>query len=491
MADEYRERTEPMFYGFILNEKVEDEGRASIAFDFGQEIIDVFFETAVYCRVKISERSVFKSGEIFYYNNQIQEFRLTLLTRDELSPLTNTKTICVTKTKPGSQFSEIKDTAKVTDFFNDLEGNFFEAKKKKKEIIQEKISASAPKMNYKRLIAAVPNVIDANPENIKYVSTITTELRVAPADRSRKYLAVRVDGDQLYFCWDVPPVENTLNKPGAQAFALKSLYPILGFIKIFLSDLPNILAISLNKLLSVHEPKRAFFKNELKQGDAETRINYYYESTAIMQWLIKAYQEIIDISPEGAIERIAKKNNCSFQRATHVFFLEIIWARDEFVNQTLLIDYEKFAAKLLEFTSSALTELYAKNQALRFSPHWTINVKERDAEINNLGAQIQKRVNELFLFKPGRRSGSTNLFSLEKEAAEKEMLASQIRNAVKSVCEDQIKKFGKFEIESKVTRQAVAARLKTSRKSLSSWIKHCELDFEFERDKALRGCLGD
>ncbi len=108
MADEYTERTEPMFYGFILNEKVENEGRASIAFDLGQEIIDVFFQTAVYCGFKIPERSVFKSGEIFYYNNQIQEFRLTLFTRDELSPLTNTKTICVTKTKPGSQFSEIK-----------------------------------------------------------------------------------------------------------------------------------------------------------------------------------------------------------------------------------------------------------------------------------------------------------------------------------------------------------------------------------------------
>lgn len=465
------EKAEQLFCGIVLNEKLENKGSASIAVDLGQEIINVFFESSVSCEIEIPERAIFKSGEIFYHDNKIQEFRLTVIIPAESGSAATLKTICITENEPQSQFNQIKNAAGIKDFFTDLDRKY-----------SEPVSGKKKKFPVK-------------PENIKYVKTIEAELQVAPADRTRKYLAACIEDNQLYFCWNLPRLENVDNpseefksEPGLQPFVLKSLYPILGFIKISLIDLPNCLAISLKTLLSVHTPKRSIYQGNQKLESPGTILTYCYESSAIEQALYNAFEEIIDV-PAAAIDRIINKNGYNLEQAIQVFFLEVIWARDEFYNQEVFLQYPRFVADMLEFTNSALTELYARNMALRFSPHSTISVKDRSAAISALGAELQKRINELFLFTAGRRQGSTNLPLPDEEAVEEKRLADQIRNAIKIVCQKMIKKHGPFEYESKVTRIAVADQLKVSTKTLRRRISVCGLDFNGERDKLLRHYL--
>jgi len=341
---------------------------------------------------------------------------LTVIIPAESGSAAVPETICITENKPQSRFAEIRHAAGIKDFFADLDRKYFEpVGRKKKKFLVQPARRKRKRPFRKRLIPVIPTVIGAKLEDIEYVWTIATELQLAPADRTRKYLAAYVENNQLYFCWNLPPLENVDNpsdefksESGSQPFVLKSLYPILGFIKISVIDLPNSLAISLKTLLSVHTPKRSNYQSNPELKSPGTILTYCYESSVIEQALYNAFEEIIDV-PVAAINRIIKKNGCSLEQAIQVFFLEVIWARDDFYNQEVFLQYPRFVADMLEFTNSALTELYARNMALRFSPHSTISVKGRIAAISALGTELQKRINELFLFTAGRRQGSTNL----------------------------------------------------------------------------------
>lgn len=483
-------KTELVFCGVVLDKKIENQGSASIAADLGQDIIDFFLETSVYRRIEIPEQYVFKSGEIFYSNNKIVEFRLTLAAIESFGAANAAETICVTKNKPLARFAEIKSTAAVTDFYADLDKNFSDKNKGK----QVPSSSSDPKKSPKRLTPVIPNVTAAKSADIKYVPAITNELQTALEDHPRSYLTAEIAGDQLYFRWNLSPVENVENvsdKPGrVQGVVFKCLYPILGFIRISPSDLPNSLNISLRKLLSEPSVLINEFQDEpsgkqinIKTGAAQ--ITYSYEKAAVLQSLLNAFSDISDV-PAEAIQKIIEKHKCSEEKANYMYFFEILRARSDFISEAFYIEYEEFATKWLEFTLSVLTELYAENVALRFTPHEAVSIRDRERELKALSVKVQKRVNELFLFKPGRRLGSANVVSLAKEKIENAAKTARIRAAIKIVCQDKIKQFGGLDFESKVNRGAVAKRLHISRKTLSNWIDGCGFDFESERNKALR-----
>jgi len=483
-------KTELIFCGVVLDEKIETQGSVSIAADLGQDIIDFFLETALYRGIEIPEQYVFKSGEIFYGNNKTLEFRLTLAAIESFGAANAARTICLTKDKPLARFAEIKSTAAVIEFYADLEKKFPDTYIGK----QVPGSSSNPEESPEKLTPVNPNVTAAKSADIKYVPTLIRELQTALEDHSRSYLTAEVAGDQLYFRWNLPPVKNVGNpsdKPGrVQGVVFKSLYPILGFIRISLSDLPNSLNISLKKLLSEHSILINEFEDEpsWKQINIKTvaaQINYRYEKAAVLQSLLDAFSDVSDV-PAEAIQKIVEEHKCSLEKATHIYFLEILWARDEFISKTFHFDYEKFVAKWLEFTLSVLTELYAENAALRFAPHEAVSIRDRERELKALRVKVQKRINELFLFKPGRRPGSANVVSQVKEKTENAAKTARIRAAVKIVCQNKIKQFGELDFESKVTRGAVAKHLNISRKTLSNWITGCRFDFESERDKATR-----
>lgn len=482
-------KTELIFCGVVLDEEIENQGSASITADLGQDIIDFFLETAVYRGIEIPEQYVFKSGEIFYGNNKILEFRLNLAAIDSFGATNAVETICVTNNKPLAQFAEIKSTAAVTKFYTDLDKNFSDKNKGK----QVPSSSLTSKKSPKRLTPVIPNVTAAESIDIKYVLTLIRELQIALEDRSRSYLTAEIAGDQLYFRWNLSPIENVENvfgKPGrVQGVVFKCLYPILGLIRISLSDLPNSLNISLKKLLSEPSVLINGFEDEpsVKQINIKTsaaQITYRYEKSAVLQSLLNAFSDISDVSVE-AIQKIIEKHKCSEEKANYMYFFEILRARSDFINKAFYIEYEEFAAKWLEFTLSALTELYAENVALRFTPHEAVSIRDRERELKALNVKVQKRVNELFLFKPGRRPGSANVVSPAKEKTENDAKTARIRAAVKIVCQDKIKQFGGFDFESKVTRDAVAKQLHISRKTLSNWINGCGFDFDSEREEAM------
>lgn len=188
----------PILRGIFINEKYFSKGSFSISDELGKEVIDLFFQSANSFGKDISEQANFKSGEIFYSSNGIESVSLSVT--DSAGQIQ-----FLSAENSPSQLIEIKDQSTVVQFHDFLQDNFpLDVSQKKRRKAQ---SIRTPRSRTSgRPVVNVPNVIGADLKDIKFIDPLLLELRVAHASSpSPKYIAARVQDNQLYVSWNLAP----------------------------------------------------------------------------------------------------------------------------------------------------------------------------------------------------------------------------------------------------------------------------------------------
>lgn len=224
------------------------------------------------------------------------------------------------------------------------------------------------------------------------------------------------------------------------------------------------------------------------------RLVYSYDVEELRYELATRYAKSADISEEG-LEALAREQGITISRAKVMTLLFHLRARDEFVKKGLE-SYDGRCANPMSYALNTLLqeEILSLELSEFVSPGLAVSPEPEAVKKNMVGSATKAAIRRTGVKKKkrGPRVGSKSKKDAEKISQENAEREEWILEAIRQVYKDEEKRVGSFEVESAITVEKVAVKIKTtknlrcSRTTLHAWLRKARISFKILKNRVIR-----